>query len=183
MQNKFNKAKRRSSIQKLTLSAVFLAIGLVLPLVTGQIKAIGNMLQPMHIPVMLCGIVCGWGYGAVVGFTMPLLRSVIFSMPKIYPNAAAMAFELMTYGLVIGIMYKLLPKKNYSIYIALITAMILGRAVWGIAYSSMLALSGSSMTWKMFATSAFLNSIPGIIIQFILIPLFTAFLRKHKYIK
>lgn len=178
-----SKSKRRSKIQKLTLSAMFLAIGLVLPLLTGQIKTIGNMLQPMHIPVMLCGVVCGWGYGAAVGFTMPILRSMIFSMPKIYPNAVAMAFELMTYGLVIGVMYKLLPKKNFSIYIALITAMLLGRTVWGIVYSSMLAFSGSVMTWKMFTTSAFLNSIPGIILQFILVPLLVIFLRKHKFIK
>ncbi|MBQ1258575.1 MAG: ECF transporter S component, partial [Clostridia bacterium] len=77
----------RSNILKLTLSAMFMAIGLVLPLLTGQIKTIGNMLLPMHIPVMLCGLICGWYYGAAVGFILPILRSVTFGMPELYPSA------------------------------------------------------------------------------------------------
>ena len=53
----------KTSTRKLTLSALFLALGLVLPLITGQIPQIGKMLLPMHIPVLLCGMVCGWPYG------------------------------------------------------------------------------------------------------------------------
>ncbi len=173
----------RSNILKLTLSAMFMAIGLVLPLLTGQIKTIGNMLLPMHIPVMLCGLICGWHYGAAVGFILPILRSVTFGMPELYPSAIAMAFELMTYGLAVGVMYSLLPKKNINIYVSLLTSMVVGRAVWGAAYAALLSVSGDALTWKIFISSAFLKAFPGIILQFIIIPALMIFLKKIKLIK
>ena len=83
------------NIQKLTYSALYLAIALVLPFLTGQIPQIGSMLCPMHIPALLCGFVCGWGWGLAVGFIAPLLRSVLFGMPDIFPTAVSMAFELL----------------------------------------------------------------------------------------
>ena len=97
----------KSITKNIVLSAMFLAIGLVLPLFTAQIPQIGQMLLPMHIPVLLCGFVCGWQSGAVVGFVLPLLRSAIFGMPVFFPTATGMAFELMTYGLVAGLLYSL----------------------------------------------------------------------------
>ena len=104
---------------RLVLSALFLALCLLLPFLTGQIAEIGNMLCPMHIPVLLCGFFCGPYYALLVGFIAPILRFMLFSMPAIYPNGLAMAFELATYGLACGMLYKLLPKKKYSIYIPL----------------------------------------------------------------
>lgn len=89
---------KNSNIKNLALAAMFMALGLVLPFFTGQIPQIGKMLLPMHIPVLLCGLICGWKYGLAVGFVTPLLRSVIFGMPILYPMAIGMAFELMTYG-------------------------------------------------------------------------------------
>ena len=86
------------NIQKLTYSALYLAIALVLPFLTGQIPQIGSMLCPMHIPALLCGFVCGWGWGLAVGFIAPLLRSVLFGMPDMFPTAVSMAFELAVYG-------------------------------------------------------------------------------------
>ena len=102
---------KNESTKKLAYAALFLALCLVLPLLTGQIPQIGSMLLPMHIPVLLCGLVCGWQYGAAVGFVAPLLRSLLFTMPKLYPVAIAMAFELLTYGLVIGLVYR---QKGYG---------------------------------------------------------------------
>ena len=80
--------------RKLVLSAFFMALGIVLPFLTGQIQQIGNMLLPMHIPVMLCGFICGWQYGLAVGAVTPLLRSMMFGMPPMMPTAAAMAVEI-----------------------------------------------------------------------------------------
>lgn len=93
------------TVKNLTLSAMFMAIGVVLPILTGQIQQIGNMLLPMHLPVFLCGLICGWQYGAAVGFVLPLFRSVTFGMPPLFPTATATAFELATYGLVAGLLY------------------------------------------------------------------------------
>ena len=103
-------------IKKLTYSALFLAIALVLPFITGQIPEIGAMLCPMHIPALLCGFMCGWPWGLAVGFIAPLLRSVIFGMPAMFPSAVGMAFELAVYGMMSGLLYRLLPKKKWSLW-------------------------------------------------------------------
>lgn len=163
-------AKRKNQLVNLTLAAMFLAIGLLLPLLTGQIKYIGKMLLPMHIPVILCGLICGWKYGLTVGFVLPLLRNVIFGMPE-YPTAASMAFELAAYGFVIGFLYAHSRWKCViALYRCMIIAMLSGRVVWGIAQVCLLGLGENGFTFGMFITGAFLDAIPGIILQLILIP-------------
>lgn len=159
------------NLKKLILAALFLAIGFVLPFFTGQIKEIGNMLLPMHIPVFLCGLICGYPYGLAVGFLLPLTRSLIFGMPTIYPNAAAMALELATYGLCIGLLFWNSKKQNaLALYRSLILSMLAGRAVWGVAQALMLGFTDSPFTFSAFLAGAFLNAIPGIVIQLVLIP-------------
>lgn len=163
--------KQSKSLRDLVLAALFMALGFVLPLLTGHIPQIGNMLSPMHFPVFLCGLVCGWKYGAVVGFLLPLLRSLVFGMPPMYPTAIAMAFELMTYGLVSGLLYSRSRWQCVlALYKALVAAMLAGRVVWGAARLIMSGVSGTSFTWAMFLSGAFTTAIPGIVLQLILIP-------------
>ncbi len=158
-------------LKTMTLSAMFLALGLVLPFFTGQIPQIGSMLLPMHIPVFLCGLICGWQYGAAVGFIVPLLRSVLFGMPPLFPTALSMAFELMTYGLVVGLLYSISRWQCIrALYRCLLLAMLAGRVVWGVVQAVLLGLSGNALTMQVFMASAFLNAIPGIVVQLILIP-------------
>ena len=153
--------KKQMTVRKTVLAALFLAIGLILPFITMQIPAVGKMLCPMHIPVLLCGYILGGPYGLIVGFITPLLRSVTFGMPVMLPNAICMAFELATYGLVSGILSGKMKKDMRSLYISLIISMLAG-----IVY----ALMGSGFTWKLFFMGGFVNAIPGIVIQLILIP-------------
>lgn len=162
---------KNTTTKNLTLAAMFIAIGLVLPFFTGQIPQIGNMLLPMHIPVFLCGLICGWQYGLVVGFILPLLRYTIFGMPVMFPTGIAMAFELAAYGLISGFLYRTSRWQCVtSLYRSIIAAMLAGRIVWGIAQILLLGISGSAFTWQMFMAGAFLNAIPGIVLQLILIP-------------
>ena len=166
-------------IKKLVLSAMFVAIGFVLPFFTGQIPQIGNLLQPMHIPVFLCALICGWQYGAAVGLVLPLLRSLIIGMPPIYPNALAMIAELAVYGFIAGFIYSRVKKQNViMIYVSLLVAMVVGRAAWGAAEVLLLGIGENGFTWHMFITGAFINAVPGIIIQLILIPMLMAALNK-----
>ena len=113
---------------KLVLTAMFVAMGMILPLLTGQIKEIGDSLLPMHLPILLCGLLCGGGWGLTAGLLTPFLRSVSFGMPPLYPNAVWMAAELGTYGLVIGLVSALLGNKHTvgRIYFALLSAMLAG---------------------------------------------------------
>lgn len=156
---------------RLVLSALFLALGYALPFLTGQIREIGNMLLPMHLPVLLCGMICGWKYGCAVGFVLPLTRSLFFGMPVIFPAAISMALELATYGLIIGLVYTLIPKQNLlTVYISLLSAMVAGRLVWGVTQGILLGCVGKAFTFELFMAGALLNAIPGIIIQLILVP-------------
>ena len=157
-------------IRRLVYSALYLALALVLPFVTGQIPEIGSMLCPMHIPALLCGFLCGWPWGLTVGLIAPLLRSVLFGMPALFPTAVAMAFELAVYGAAAGLLYRLLPRKKWAVYAALILSMLAGRLVWGAARVLLAGLSGSSFTWALFLSGAVTGAIPGIILHLIIIP-------------
>jgi len=164
-------------MKKLVYSAMCLALCLVLPFLTGQIPQVGSMLLPMHIPVLLCGFLCGGGWGAAVGITAPLLRHVLFSMPPA-PGCYSMAFELAVYGLVVGLLYKRLGKGVRSIYISLICAMVAGRVVWGAVQVAILGLG--SFPFSAFVAGAVTSAIPGILLQLVLIPLLVGALDKAK---
>ena len=167
-----------SNTKKLTLSALFIALGIVLPFFTGQIPLLGNMLLPMHIPVLLCGFVCGAPYGLLIGFIIPLLRSFLFGMPAMPLSAVPMAVELGTYGFVTGLLYTKLQKKKLGIYTALILSMISGRITWGITSYLLYHALGNLFTWELFIAGAFLNAIPGIIVQLVFIPILIYALNK-----
>lgn len=164
--------------RKIVLSALFIAIGIILPFFTGQIPQIGSMLCPMHIPVLLCGFICGWQYGLAVGFVTPLLRSAMFGMPPIMPTAVGMAFELAVYGVVTALLYRKLPKKNLYLYVSLIGAMLAGRAVWGLVSIVLYGIVGKGFSFQIFLSGAFINALPGIILQIVLIPAIMMALKK-----
>ena len=162
--------KNHEKILKLVLSALFLAMAYVLPFLTGQIPEIGSMLCPMHIPVLLCGFICGWQWGLGVGLIAPVFRSLTLGAPSLFPKAVCMSFELGIYGLTAGVMHKLFPKKRPYIYASLLIAMLLGRVVWGCAMLVCLGIEGGSFTFAAFLAGAFTNAIPGILLQIVLIP-------------
>lgn len=174
----------RKQTKNLTLSAMFVAIGLVLPMITGNIPQVGNMLLPMHIPVFLCGLICGWQYGLAVGAILPLMRSFLFGMPPLFPVAIAMTFELATYSFVAGFLYNRSKWQCVvALYRSIIIAMLAGRIVWGAAEVVLLGVSGNSFTWQAFMSGAVLNAIPGIVIQLTLIPALMVALNKTGLVK
>lgn len=161
---------KRNNVFHLTVSAICLALCMVLPFLTGQIPQIGSMLSPMHIPVLLCGFICGPAWAAVVGAFAPILRFALFGMPPLFPTGAAMCFELLTYGAVSGALYRMLPGKKSSIYASLIAAMLAGRVVWGAVSAVLMGASGGEFTFAAFMAGAFINAVPGIVLHIMLIP-------------
>ena len=163
---------KRSKVETLVYAALLLTLGLVLPFLTGQIPQVGSMLLPMHLPVLICGLICGWKYGLAVGLIMPVMRSFLFGMPPMFPTAISMAVEMAVYGAVSGWLYSRCRCQGVSaLYRSLLTAMVAGRIAWGGMQIVLLGLSGSAFTWQMFMAGAFLNAIPGIILQLTLIPI------------
>lgn len=170
----------KNSTFQLVQGALFLALGIVMPFITGQIPEVGSMLLPMHLPVMLCGFVCGWHYGLAVGFVTPLLRSVMFGMPPLMPTALGMAFELAVYGAVTGLLYERLPKKGWSVYVSLIGSMIAGRLVWGAVSIVLYGVIGKAFSVQIFLAGALFNAVPGMILQIVLIPVIIMSLKRAK---
>ena len=153
----------KKPVWNLALSAMFLALGIVLP-------QVGNMLLPMHIPVLLCGLICGWQYGGAVGFVLPLLRMSLFGMPPLL-TAVAMAFELAAYGTLSGFLYQHSRWKCIvALYRSLLLAMAGGRIVWGVVRVLLTGVAGEPFTWQLFLSGALLTAIPGIVLQLVLIP-------------
>ena len=173
--------KYLSGTLRLIYAAVCLSLCLVLPFLTGQIPEIGSKLSPMHIPVLLCGFLCGWQYGLVVGAIAAPLRFLIFSMPP-FPGCLFMAFEMAVYGLMTGLLYKFFPKKPLFIYINLIFSMLAGRIVWGAARFALMGLTNTKFSFQLFLSGAFLDAIPGIICHIILVPIIVFALQKAKYL-
>ena len=170
----------RNQIRRLTLTAMFIALGYLLPFLTGQIPQFGAMLSPMHIPALLCGFVCGWQYGLVAGAIMPLLRSATLGMPYIFPDAVAMAFELAAYGCAAGLLYRALPKHIAFVYVTLVLSMLIGRAVWGLASAVLMMGTENAFTTQAFLAGAFVNAWPGILLHILVIPPVVLGLRRAK---
>lgn len=158
------------SLRRLVASALFLALALLLPFLTGQIQTVGQMLCPMHLPVLLCGFLCGWPWGLAVGMAAPLLRSLLFGMPPLFPMAVSMAAELAVYGALSGLLRRVFPKKIGWYYAELLLAMVAGRLVWGAVRFLLAGLSGTSFSLAMFWTGAVTGALPGILLQLVLLP-------------
>ena len=160
----------KTNTRRLILSALFLALGYILPFFTGQIPQIGTMLSPMHLPVLLCGFICGPVWGAAVGLILPLWRSLTLGMPQLFPMAFCMTFELAVYGLVSGALYRRVQHTAGGIYAALIPAMLAGRVVWGVMRFICAGLDPSKFGFAAFIAGAVTNAVPGIILQLVLVP-------------
>ena len=175
--------KNQNKILKMCISALFLALAYVLPFLTGQIPEIGAMLCPMHLPVLLCGFICGWPWGLAVGFIAPLFRALTLGMPPIFPTAFCMAFELATYGGVAGFMHKLFPRKKLFVYCSLLASMLIGRLVWGVTMFICVGVNGGSFGFSAFVAGALTNAVPGIIVQIILVPIIVMIIDNSKILK
>lgn len=173
---------RNTALARLVYSSMFLALALLLPFLTAQIKPFGSALCPMHLPIILCGFICGPSWGAVVGATAPLLRSVVFSAPVMMPDAVAMAFELAAYAFIAGTLYRRLEKNLFLFYVELITAMVCGRLVWGavVFFLIFIGEAQGEIAFSVIWSRTVLQSIPGIILQLVAIPPIVSVMRKNR---
>ena len=171
---------KKLSVRRLTISAMLIAVGMLLPFLTGQIQHIGNMLCPMHLPVFICGMICGPWWGLVCGAVLPVLRSMVFGMPVLMPAAFAMAFELGAYGFVSGYLRKKLPRTLSMLFVSLLCAMLLGRIIWGVASIPLYGVAGKTFGWQLFIANGFVNAIPGMILQLIAVPAIVTALEKAR---
>ena len=172
--------KTRNSIKNMTLTAVCIALCVVLPIAFHSIPNTGSVFLPMHIPVLICGMICGWPYRFICGLMGPLLSSALTGMPPI-AMLPAMMVECGMYGLVSGLMLKFVHTKSTygDLYIALVVAMLAGRVVSGIAKALIFTPGLAMSAW---ITASFVTALPGILIQLVFLPSVVFTLMKAKII-
>ncbi len=165
-------------VKKMVYAAVCAALCVVLPMAFHAVQNAGQVFLPMHIPVLLCGLICGWPFGLVCGCIGPFLSSLLTGMP---PAAMlpSMMVECAAYGCVAGLMMKFIHTKwaICDLYISLVTAMVLGRVLSGLAKCLIFAPGTPPFAW---VTTSLVAGIPGIAIQLVLIPLVVMALTKAK---
>ena len=157
-----------SNVKRLTITALSIALCVVLPIAFHVIPNAGSVMLPMHIPVLLCGLICGWQYGLLCGILGPLVSSLVTGMPPaaILPG---MIVECGMYGCVGGLLMERIRTGSLyaDLYLSLPIAMLAGRVISGIVKAVILTPGLSFAAW---ATASFVTALPGISIQLILIP-------------
>lgn len=161
--------RKMTSVKKSIITAVCIALCYVLPLMFHGIQNAGSIFCPMHIPVFICGLVCGWPYGLLCGLAGPALSSALSGMPPV-AYLPSMMVELAVYGLAAGLMMKLVhTKSTYAdLYISLIVAIICGRVLAGVAKA--LIFARGSYTISAWVAGSVVTSWPGTVIQLVFIP-------------
>jgi riboflavin transporter FmnP len=170
---------RDSNVRELILGGLFVALGIVVPIAFHAIGA-GPVFLPMHIPVLLAGFITGPAIGGLVGAVTPILSSLLTGMPPLMPpRAQMMVAELAVYGLLSGFAYR---TKKLHVVLSLIIAMFGGRVVYGILAAYVLPLFGFTPVPVFYPiTAGLITSLPGIVIQLLLIPSIVWLLEKwHK---
>jgi len=159
----------QTNTKQIVVSGVLIALGLVLPISFHAVHMGGPVFLPMHIPVLLGGFLLNPLSAALVGALTPILSSVLTSMPPLFPVGIQMMFELACYGFVISYLYNNL---NKGIYTTLITGMLAGRLAAGVVnYILLTEFLAKAFKLKVFLTASFITSIPGIVIQIVMIPI------------
>lgn len=167
--------KEMFNTRRLVHTALFISLGIIMPLAFHSVPNAGRIFLPMHIPVLLCGIICGFPLGTVCGILTPLLSSLLTGMPPM-AMLPSMLFELAVYGTVTSVLVRFIPVKNFyaKTYISLTGAMLAGRAIYGVLNA--LFFSAGKYSFKIWLSAAFITAWPGILIQLIAIPaILTAF--------
>ena len=172
----------KTNITKMIYTSVFIALGITLPVAFHVIPNAGNILAPMHIPILLCGLICGFPYGLTCGILTPLLSNVLTGMPNVL-YLPGMLCELAAYGLISAFLMRFVRTNDLyaDIYISLGGAMLFGRLFYGIVNAFIFRAGQYSL--RIWATAAFVTAIPGITSQLILIPLVIVALQRAKLIE
>ena len=175
---KKSKSPYRTRTHDIVLTGIFIGMGILFPIMFNMVGMTGSVFLPMHIPVMLAGIVCGAFYGMTAGIVVPFISSFISGTPAIYPVTVYMAFELAAYGILCGLL-----SRRLGIILTLAISMIGGRLVLAVAQLILLGAAGRQFTLEGFITASFITAVPGIILQFVAVPVIVRALRKNRMIQ
>ena len=162
--------------KKMILSALFIAMGLILPTIFHTVNLSGSVFSPMHLPVMIGGFLLGPSYGAIIGFITPVLSSILTGMPPLMPIMPMMALELLGYGFMTGLLFR----KTKKIYVSLIISIVFGRLCSMVGAFILSLTLAPQISPIPYVVSGIVNGLPGIAIQLIVVPTLVKFMVTNK---
>lgn len=173
--------KTMKTSKRLVFCAVCIALCVVLPLAFHAIPNGGTLFSPMHIPALLCGLICGARYGLLCGIFGPLLSSLLTGMPGA-GYLPQMMIELAAYGFFSGLFANIIRLGSgfADLMLSLAGAMLAGRIIAGLARA--LIFMKGSYAFGMWFASYFANMVPGLILHLVLIPVVIYALQKSRLI-
>ncbi len=172
---------RFSITRRITYGAVLLALTLALPQLfhfVGGGQA-GAVFLPMHIPVLLGGLILGPAFGFILGVFAPILSFTVTGMPMA-ARLPFMILELGAYGFASGLLYQTfgLHKKWIGVYVALPCAMLMGRLVYALSIIFAGSFFGLANMRLQAVIAATITGLIGIVVQLIIIPPIVLALKK-----
>jgi len=162
-----------NDIRSYVLTAVFVTLAVSVPWIFHQFHLAGATFLPMHIFVLIAGLLFGWRAGLITGLLTPLVSHFISGMPvlNVLPQ---ILIELSAYGLIAGILRQ---KYNLRPIWALLGAIIGGRLALLLAILVIYLIAEQSYSPLGLETNPFASfwsvinqGWPGIVIQLISIP-------------
>jgi riboflavin transporter FmnP len=161
--------------KKIVLTGLFIAFGIIVPMIFHTVNLAGAIFLPMHIPVLIAGFLLGPLYGGIVGVLTPILSSFMTGMPPLVPVMPIMVFELCAYGIITGFLFI----KTKNTYISLLGAMIGGR-LFAVVGAFLVSITiAPQVTPLMFVFGSLAKAIPGMLVQIVFIPVLIKFITKN----
>jgi niacin transporter len=172
------------SARKVTVGGLFIALSILLPQIfhLAGTPQVGQVLLPMHLPVLLSGFILGPVFGCMVGAASPVLSAMLTGMPML-DRLPFMVVELAGYGLISGLFYQTLQLrgKKFGAIVSLVSAMIFGRLLYALmAFVAADLLNLSALGVAAVAESV-VKGISGIFVQLLLIPTMIYILERSGY--
>lgn len=166
----------RTKTTNLVMAGLFLAIGVIIPSIFHTTGVDGRIFLPMHLSVLLGGILLPPIYAFLLGVLTPILNSLLTGMPVLFPSALIMTFELATYAFIVSYLYR---RSRVPIILSLIISMIIGRIVAGVVVYVLSTFFAQNMDPILFIEGSIITGLPGIAIQIVLIPILMHAINKY----
>lgn len=159
-----------SSVKKACICSICAALCCVLPLAFHAV-GLGAAFSPLHLPVLLCALLCGPVYGGFCGLAGAVVSCLLTSMPSPF-QLIYMIPEVCTYGVIAGWLSgrvhtgRVLP----DLWLSLIPAMLLGRVVGGAVQAVLYLSTAREYSLALWAGGYLAGTLPGAALQLAVLP-------------
>lgn len=172
MENNINK-ERISFVKIFLYTVIATSASVVLPMLvhavgvlTGTDAALGQILLPMHIPVLVLGFCMGPWAGLAAGALSPVISYLITGMPSL-ALLPCMIAEIAAYGILAGFFRDMRLNSVCKI----LSVQILGRLARVLTASVIMFITKKETVFLLTNLKSMIWGLPGIILQLVIVSL------------